>query len=64
MVLLMATLLGPDRCEAKGRAGEFDHYAMALSWSPQHCAIKPADREQCSRQTGIRAARPLAPVSA
>ncbi|MFM4671311.1 ribonuclease [Aeromonas media] len=53
MVLLMATLLWAQTVQAKGRAGEFDYYAMALSWSPQHCAIKPADREQCSRQLGF-----------
>lgn len=53
MVLLMATLLLAQTVQAKGRAGEFDYYAMALSWSPQHCAIKPADREQCSRQLGF-----------
>ena len=53
MVLLMATLLWAQTVQAKGRPGEFDYYAMALSWSPQHCAIKPADREQCSRQLGF-----------
>ena len=26
---------------------------MALSWSPEHCAIKPADREQCARKLGF-----------
>ena len=26
---------------------------MALSRSPEHCAIKPADREQCARKLGF-----------
>ena len=29
------------RRPGQGYAGEFDYYAMALSWSPEHCAIKP-----------------------
>ena len=53
MLLLAAFLLCAQVAQAKGRPGEFDYYAMALSWSPQHCAIKPADREQCSRQLGF-----------
>lgn len=51
--LLMGGLLFSAAVQAKGEAGEFDYYAMALSWSPQHCAVKPADREQCSRQLGF-----------
>lgn len=51
--LLMGGLLFSATVQAKGEAGEFDYYAMALSWSPQHCAVKPADREQCSRQLGF-----------
>ncbi|WP_043758102.1 ribonuclease T2 family protein [Aeromonas taiwanensis] len=53
MVLLAGALLWVSAVEGKGRAGEFDYYAVALSWSPEHCAIKPADREQCSRQLGF-----------
>ncbi|MFM4963231.1 ribonuclease [Aeromonas bivalvium] len=53
MVLLMATLLWTQAAQGKGQAGDFDYYAMALSWSPEHCAIKPTDREQCSRQLGF-----------
>ncbi|MEG0010182.1 MAG: ribonuclease [Aeromonas sp.] len=53
MVLLMGALLGISAVQAKGRAGEFDYYALALSWSPQHCAVKPGDREQCSRPLGF-----------
>ncbi|WP_421198270.1 ribonuclease T2 family protein [Aeromonas enteropelogenes] len=51
--LLMGGLLFSAAVQAKGEAGEFDYYAMALSWSPQHCAVKPTDREQCSRQLGF-----------
>ncbi|WP_421187444.1 ribonuclease T2 family protein [Aeromonas enteropelogenes] len=51
--LLMGGLLFSAAVQAKGEAGEFDYYAMALSWSPQHCAVKPADREQCTRQLGF-----------
>ena len=53
MLLLAAFLLCAQAAQAKGRPGEFDYYALALSWSPEHCAIKPADREQCSRQLGF-----------
>ncbi|WP_454010433.1 ribonuclease T2 family protein [Aeromonas sp. Marseille-Q7275] len=53
MLLLVAFLLCAQAAQAKGRPGEFDYYALALSWSPEHCAIKPADREQCSRQLGF-----------
>lgn len=53
MVLLAAVLLCIPGVQAKGLAGEFDYYALALSWSPEHCAAKPGDREQCSRQLGF-----------
>ncbi|MNG99340.1 Ribonuclease T2 family protein [compost metagenome] len=53
MVLLAGALLLVSAVQAKGRAGEFDYYALALSWSPQHCAVKPGDREQCSRPLGF-----------
>ncbi len=56
IVVLLGMLLASwfsSAVQAKGEAGEFDYYAMALSWSPEHCAIKPADRDQCSRQLGF-----------
>ncbi|WP_323940389.1 ribonuclease T2 family protein [Aeromonas caviae] len=53
MVWLVGSLLWISAAQGKGRAGEFDYYAMALSWSPEHCAIKPADREQCARKLGF-----------
>ena len=41
-VWLVGSLLWISRRPGQGgRAGEFDYYAMALSWSPEHCAIKP-----------------------
>ena len=53
MVWLVGSLLWISAAQGKGRAGEFDYYAVALSWSPEHCAIKPADREQCARKLGF-----------
>ncbi len=53
MIALLAGLLLSSAVQAKGEAGAFDYYAMALSWSPEHCAVKPADRDQCSRKLGF-----------
>lgn len=53
MVWLVGSLLWISAVQGKGYAGEFDYYAMALSWSPEHCAIKPGDREQCARKLGF-----------
>ena len=53
MVWLVGSLLWISAAQGKGRAGEFDYYAVALSWSPEHGAIKPADREQCARKLGF-----------
>ena len=53
MVWLVGSLLWISPAQGKGYAGEFDYYAMALSWSPEHCAIKPGDREQCARKLGF-----------
>ncbi len=43
---------------ASGRniAGEFDYYALVLSWSPTHCASPDGDRDadQCRRRDGRR----------
>ena len=33
--------------------GQFDYYVLAMSWSPDYCAQRPDDREQCSRQFGF-----------
>ena len=53
MVWLVGSLLWISAAQGKGHAGEFDYYAMALSWSPEHCAIKPGGREQCARKLGF-----------
>lgn len=53
MVWLVGSLLWISAAQGKGYAGEFDYYAMVLSWSPEHCAIKPGDREQCARKLGF-----------
>ena len=53
MVWLVGSLLWISAAQGKGHAVEFDYYAMALSWSPEHCAIKPGDREQCARKLGF-----------
>ncbi|MGL5031465.1 MAG: ribonuclease T2 family protein [Aeromonas sp.] len=53
IALLASGLLLCSAVQAKGVAGEFDYYAMALSWSPEHCAAKSSDRDQCARQLGF-----------
>ncbi|SDO74684.1 ribonuclease T2 [Filomicrobium insigne] len=40
------------------RPGDFDYYALVLSWSPTYCADRTGDRYE--RQCDIRAARPYA----
>lgn len=35
-------------------AGEFDYYALVLSWSPTHCAEASDDEMQCNRRDGRR----------
>ena len=64
-VLLAATLLtglmvtasagaGPRHQRSEGEPGQFDYYAVALSWSPAFCATHD-DPNQCApgRQTGF-----------
>jgi len=38
----------------KHKAGDFDYYALVLSWSPSHCATPKGrrDRTQCSPRSG------------
>ena len=49
--LLLAALLGLSAgAQAKrpsGAPGQFDYYAVALSWSPSYCATARNDPEQC-----------------
>lgn len=35
-------------------AGEFDYYALVLSWSPTHCSEANDDEMQCNRRDGRR----------
>lgn len=41
--------------QAQDRAGDFDYYVMALSWSPNWCEIEGDDRDspQCEDGTGL-----------
>lgn len=45
--------IGPVAAEGE-RAGDFDYYVMALSWSPNWCALEGDSRRdpQCNRGTG------------
>jgi ribonuclease T2 len=51
---LLALLL-PMTAQAQDIAGEFDYYVMALSWSPNWCALEGDGRDspQCDDGTGF-----------
>ena len=52
---LLVLLLSAVTAQAEGeKAGEFDYYVMALSWSPTWCAIEgdARDAEQCDTDLG------------
>ncbi|CAN0588252.1 unnamed protein product, partial [Ectocarpus sp. 12 AP-2014] len=54
-VLVLGTGLIGGMLRADGeRAGEFDYYVMALSWSPNWCALEgdARDAEQCDTDAG------------
>lgn len=54
--LLILTLLASHPARADGdRAGEFDYYLLALSWSPAWCALTGDDRHdpQCDAGRGL-----------
>lgn len=54
-VLLLAALSIGTGLRAEGdRAGEFDYYVMALSWSPNWCALEgdARDADQCESDAG------------
>ena len=49
LALISIAILGPVKSQAQ-RAGDFDYYLLALSWSPSYCADdarKGRDRLQC-----------------
>jgi len=50
-LLAAATLAAP--AVAADVAGRFDFYVLALSWSPDYCAARPQDVEQCGRPYGF-----------
>jgi ribonuclease T2 len=55
LVILLAMLCAPFAARAEGeKAGDFDYYVMALSWSPAWCALEGDAREdpQCADGRG------------
>lgn len=55
LTVLLAAGLANGPAAANGeRAGDFDYYVMALSWSPGWCATdgKGRDAEQCRTGSG------------
>lgn len=56
MLVALLALSAADRAEAEGeRAGDFDYYVAALSWSATWCALTGDDRRdpQCAPGQGI-----------
>jgi ribonuclease T2 len=52
---LAAGAAGP--AQTQDRAGDFDYFVLALSWSPAWCATEGADRAEEAAQCDPRAAR-------
>ncbi len=56
-VLVLALLAAPlaPAARAEGRAGDFDYYVMALSWSPNWCRAtgRAQGSEQCAEGAGF-----------
>ena len=46
LVILLAVAAGAQAKKPRGEAGQFDYYALAMSWSPSYCADH-RDRDQC-----------------
>jgi len=47
---------GPEQSaleRRRGRAGDFDFYVLALSWSPGFCELKGGDNQQCEPGAGL-----------
>ena len=56
LIVLLLALLIPAAARAEGEAaGDFDYYVMALSWSPNWCALTGDDRRdpQCDDGLGL-----------
>lgn len=54
VLVLTATLLGAPLFADGEKAGKFDYYVMALSWSPNWCTLQgdARDAEQCATDAG------------
>ncbi|WP_316013518.1 ribonuclease T2 [Roseobacter sp. HKCCA0434] len=50
---LIGAMLWAGAAMAQDRAGEFDYYVLALSWSPTWCAGEGQGAEQCERELGF-----------
>ncbi|MCB6184696.1 ribonuclease [Leeia sp. TBRC 13508] len=48
-----ACFITPFSSMAAGTPGQFDSYLLALSWSPDYCASRPDDVQQCSKGLGF-----------
>lgn len=55
VLIVLIFCLSAISARADGRAGEFDYYVMALSWSPNWCEIEGDSRgsPQCDTGTGF-----------
>lgn len=55
LVLCSPILTAANASAGENRAGTFDYYVLALSWSPNWCALEGDAREspQCRRGTGF-----------
>lgn len=53
-ILALLLALAPFAAPATDRAGQFDYYVLALSWSPSFCALEgeAKDSEQCRKGAG------------
>ncbi|WP_018151754.1 ribonuclease T2 family protein [Leeia oryzae] len=49
-VLLLAWPITPLHADTPG---QFDNYVLALSWSPDYCASRPDDTQQCTKRLGF-----------
>lgn len=45
---------GDQNSGGRNVAGQFDYYALVLSWSPSYCADARDDDQQCNRRDGKR----------
>jgi ribonuclease T2 len=47
-IAIALAIIAPLMASAEDKAGDFDFYVLALSWSPSYCAISGgSDNEQC-----------------